>query len=193
MAGIKFYFIIFIFIILSIFSNAQTFNYTHYTTDDGLASSNIYAAYQDSKKFIWFASEGGVNRFDGYTFDLFTTENGLADNDVLKIFEDSFGRIWFLSISGHLSFYLNGEIHNEKTDSFLKNSYNGSGFFYAFEDSKKRIWFCSYNACVSMLERNKFVKICAQRSSPDVGICGNEDAAGRLLFYSEFRKYLFDE
>jgi signal transduction histidine kinase/ligand-binding sensor domain-containing protein len=173
--------------------NAQTFNYSQYTVENGLANSNVYISFQDSKNFIWLGTEGGVNRFDGKTFDTFTTQDGLADNDVLRIFEDRKGRIWFLTIGGHLSYYLDGKIYNEKTDPYLSKAFTGAGFFYAFEDHKERIWFCSYNAIASVLDGRDIFKIKIEKSYPNFGLCADEDSSGNIFLYSSKSKYLFNE
>lgn len=41
------------------------FNFLHYTTDNGLPSNCIRDICQDSEGFIWFATDGGLVRFDG--------------------------------------------------------------------------------------------------------------------------------
>jgi signal transduction histidine kinase/ligand-binding sensor domain-containing protein len=172
---------------------AQTYNYTHYSVENGLASSNVYVAFQDSKKFMWIGTEHGVNRFDGKTFETYTTENGLADNDVLRIFEDSKGRIWFLTIGGHLSYFKDGKIFNEKSNPYLLKGFTGAGIYYAFEDSKKRIWFCSYNAIVSVLENESFSQIKIEDSYPAYGACVDEDDKGDIFLFSKNKKFKYVE
>ncbi|MEO8210228.1 MAG: two-component regulator propeller domain-containing protein [bacterium] len=179
--------------IIDIYSFGQTFNYTHYTVEDGLASTNVYVAFQDSKHFMWLGTDNGVNRFDGKNFEIYTTENGLADNDVLRIFEDSQQRIWFLTIGGHLSYFKDGKIHNERTDPYLSKGYTGAGLFYAIEDNKNRIWFCSYNAVVSVLEKDEFFNIKIATAYPNFGVCVDQDSTGKIFLFSQFNKHLFDE
>src|SRR5271163_3071507 len=79
----------------------------HYSIGEGLPSSETYSSFQDSKGYIWIASDMGVSRFDGYNFKVFTTADGLTDNTVFKFLEDHAGRIWFYTFSGRLSFYFN--------------------------------------------------------------------------------------
>lgn len=75
----------------------QTPHFRNYTVDDGLPSSLVYRAFQDSRGFIWFCTDKGLARFDGYKFEKFTTKNGLPNNDIWQCAEDSHQRIWFLS------------------------------------------------------------------------------------------------
>ncbi len=122
-------------------TQAETLNFRNYSVKDGLANSTIYYTFQDSKGFIWFATETGVNRFDGQKFELFTMDNGLSDNEVLKIQEDSAGRIWFLTLNGKLSYYYNRKFYNTTNNPLLKKSICNATFMSFFEDSRHRLWF----------------------------------------------------
>jgi hypothetical protein len=91
--------LLFIFLLISSLSFAQYPFLRSYTVDNGLPSSNVYRAYQDSKGFLWFCTDKGLARFDGYHFESFTTKNGLPNNDVWQCAEDNQKRIWFLTYS----------------------------------------------------------------------------------------------
>ena len=55
---------------------------------------------------MWFATEYGVSRFDGFVFQNFGKQEGLSDDDVFGMFQDSKDRIWFLMSNGTLSYYI---------------------------------------------------------------------------------------
>jgi ligand-binding sensor domain-containing protein len=127
------------------FSAEAQFSYSiQYTVNDGLPSSKIYDIHQDGKGYIWFATENGVSRFNGYTFTNFTTREGLASNSTLRLYEDYRGRIWFLSYQGTLSYYHEGEIeayrHNDKLKDvsvpFIANIY---------VDEEETLWLSPFN------------------------------------------------
>ncbi|MEM7036591.1 MAG: two-component regulator propeller domain-containing protein [Bacteroidota bacterium] len=115
-------------------------HFTNYTVNDGLPSSIVYHVMQDSRGYIWLATEFGVSRFDGYQFVNFTTEDGLGDNVVFKIHEDSHGRIWFMTYNGKFCYYKDGQIHNHLTDPFLDISQRDRMLFGFFEDKKNTVW-----------------------------------------------------
>ena len=119
----------------------QTLPFKNYSVNQGLASSTIYSIHQDSKGFIWLATESGVNRFDGKTFELFTIDNGLSDNEVLQIKEDSKGRIWFLTLNGKLSYYFQKKFYNTENNKLLRQSICKGSFVSFFEDSNHHLWF----------------------------------------------------
>ena len=73
---------------------AQEFQYKAFTVIDGLPSNYIYRALEDNNGYLWIATDAGVARFDGQSFQIFTTDNGLPDNEVLSIFKETNGRIW---------------------------------------------------------------------------------------------------
>src|SRR5258705_2375788 len=83
----------------------QSYNYRHYTVDDGLISSTTYNTFQDSKGFIWFCTDAGVNRFNGKVFEKFSQDEGLSDNEEFRMYEDKKGRTWFLTYNGMLTLY----------------------------------------------------------------------------------------
>ena len=73
-------------------------NFKYYKVEDGLTSNTIYTVLQDSKGFMWFGTEYGINRFDGYTFISYENipgdENSLINNSVYTIVEDETQRLW---------------------------------------------------------------------------------------------------
>lgn len=60
-----------LFIFLSIVFNAQNrnFSFQHYSTEDGLSNSNIFAIKQSNNHLMYIATENGVYHFDGYNFN----------------------------------------------------------------------------------------------------------------------------
>ena len=119
---------------------AQEYSFNNFTTEDGLPSNMVYEAYQDSKGFMWFSTDAGVSRFDGYEFINFTTQDGLAGNEIFHTYEDSRGRIWFLSYNGKLSYYFDGNIYNPKNTPFLKEASVDSYLNCIVEDHQGNIW-----------------------------------------------------
>lgn len=74
------------------------------TIHDGLSLSSVYCIFQDSKGFMWFGTEDGLNRFDGKNFRIFRPDprdkNSLSDRWIEHIYEDSTGIFWFGSRGG---------------------------------------------------------------------------------------------
>ncbi len=85
----------------------------HYSINEGLPCTETYKVFEDSKGYIWIASDMGVSRFDGYDFTVYTTTDGLTDNTVFSFFEDPKGRIWFYTFTGRLCYFYNDSIYSK--------------------------------------------------------------------------------
>ncbi|HLO92239.1 MAG TPA: two-component regulator propeller domain-containing protein, partial [Lentimicrobium sp.] len=110
----------FLLLLSSTFSLAQQPAFRNYSVDDGLPSSEVYHIMQDSRGYIWMATNMGVSRFDGRDFINYDVQNGLPENTVFEIFEDETGRLWFISFPFQLSYYKNDSIHPYKFNDKLK-------------------------------------------------------------------------
>ena len=58
-----------------------------YTVADGLAHNVVNKIFRDSRGFLWFGTNDGLSRFDGYTFTNYGTAEGLPHptvNDILE-------------------------------------------------------------------------------------------------------------
>lgn len=86
-----------------------------YTSDTQLSSSLINSMYQDSKGYIWTATEDGLNKYDGAKFVVYRNKKnspGTAKNNYVRtIFEDKNKNLFFGFINGL-------QIYNHGTDSF---------------------------------------------------------------------------
>jgi ligand-binding sensor domain-containing protein len=73
--------------------NINTGTYKKYTTLDGLIDNYVVGITQDKSGNIWFATSGGVSRFDGAHFQNFTSKDGLSDTAITSITCDNQGDI----------------------------------------------------------------------------------------------------
>lgn len=95
--AIKFCFVI-LFTLIFLDASPVELNFKYYKAEDGLSSNTVYTALQDSKGFMWFGTENGLNRFDGYTFTVHRNiprnEHSLVNNYVYCLIEDDHQSIW---------------------------------------------------------------------------------------------------
>lgn len=77
---------------------AQNFNFERISVEQGLSSANVNYIFQDHKKTLWFATEDGLNRYDGMTFTAFRQalpdSLGVGAQSVTSLYEDSRGYLW---------------------------------------------------------------------------------------------------
>jgi ligand-binding sensor domain-containing protein len=46
-----------------------------FTTNEGLSNNEITKIIQDKSGYIWISTQNGLNRFNGYSFDVFRMDN----------------------------------------------------------------------------------------------------------------------
>jgi signal transduction histidine kinase/ligand-binding sensor domain-containing protein/CheY-like chemotaxis protein len=72
--------------------------FQHLSVEQGLSQSSVMCILQDNRGFMWFGTEEGLNRYDGYEFVTYRPdpENplSLGRNYVRLLFEDSAGTLW---------------------------------------------------------------------------------------------------
>lgn len=133
---------------------AQQLPFRNLTVEDGLAGSVVNYILQDSRGYIWFATQTGVSRFDGINFKNFTTQNGLSDNTILKIYEDKNSRIWFFAFNGIPSFYQNGKISQLDSAKKFQSTYLTT----MLEDDCGNLWLGSLSDGVLKIEKYKITQ-----------------------------------
>ena len=80
--------------------NAQQYDYAfeHITAKDGLSQNNINCILQDRNGFMWFGTDDGLNRYDGYDFVTYNlnskTQYALSSNIIMDLVEDIDHNIW---------------------------------------------------------------------------------------------------
>ena len=171
--------------VLAVGAMAQSTYLQHFGTKEGLPSNNCFYTLQDTKGYIWVASDAGVSRFDGKLFENFSVDDGLPDNQILQLKEDNQGRIWFLTLNGQLSYFLNGKFFNEHNDKLLKLLKFNAVVVSFFQDSKGRIWFGTNKNVLVMWDGKSITKfISANKRRLFINTFIHEDAQGKIWAYS---------
>jgi signal transduction histidine kinase/ligand-binding sensor domain-containing protein/CheY-like chemotaxis protein len=76
----------------------RTLRFEQLNVEDGLAQESVLAIAQDRQGFMWFGSQAGLSRFDGYRTVIYrnsvTDPDSLAENWVRVLHFDPLGRMW---------------------------------------------------------------------------------------------------
>ena len=90
-------------------SLAQSVKFNHLTVDEGLSNNIVNTVIQDRAGFIWFATDDGLNRYDGYEFKVFRHDandsNSISGNSIWALTQDKNGNIWIGTKAGILDRY----------------------------------------------------------------------------------------
>lgn len=79
---------------------AQRLPVKTYSVADGLLRDSTVKIKQDSHGFLWFCTNDGVSRFDGYGFTNFTVADGLPERHASDFLETRSGTIWIATRKG---------------------------------------------------------------------------------------------
>ncbi|MEO1212952.1 MAG: two-component regulator propeller domain-containing protein [Bacteroidota bacterium] len=101
-------FLSFILLLLpQVYSQSDQIYFEQISPDQGLSQNDVNCIMQDSQGFMWFGTNDGLNRYDGYTFEVFKPDQNKAfsinSNLILSLEEDQRGRIWIGTAGAGLS------------------------------------------------------------------------------------------
>ncbi len=78
--------------------------FEHLTMRDGLSQSTVEGILQDSRGYLWMATESGLDRYDGNSIRVYRRERGnpqaLASDYIWTMAEDAHGDLWLATIGG---------------------------------------------------------------------------------------------
>ena len=88
--------------------SAQPFMFRHLEVADGLSNNSVYSIFKDRDGFMWFGTNSGLNRFDGYTFKIYRHLSGdscsLPNSYVWGIMEEPDNYFWLKTGTGYARF-----------------------------------------------------------------------------------------
>ncbi len=100
-------------------SFSQKLSFDHYAVRDGISQSEILCIFQDDEGYMWFGTQNGLNKFDGYTFVKYFYDpldsNSVSNSWIFDIAEDANGFLW-IATKGGLNRY------DKRTDRFTRIS-----------------------------------------------------------------------
>ncbi|GAB2796079.1 two-component regulator propeller domain-containing protein [Rhabdobacter roseus] len=146
-------------------ANAEQPTFTALTSLDGLSSNTVQAIMKDRQGLLWFATDDGLNRYDGTEFIVYRHEKGnpasLGSNDVSALYEDRKGQVWVGSIQGSLSLY------DRKKDSFT-TVVDQVSVTAITSDRSGKLWVATMTGLLTVdPDTRQVVRFSQQRGVPD--------------------------
>ncbi len=123
----------------------------HISPEQGLSQSTIYAIVQDSQGFMWFGTQDGLNRYDGYSITVFkhdaSDSNSIGDNSIWSLLNDNTGNLWIGTMRGGVERYdpaQNRFFHYPHRDND-PTTVSENNVISLFQDSNGDIWLGTLN------------------------------------------------
>ena len=83
--------------------------FENFNSSDGLSQHDINCILQDNDGFLWFGTNDGLNKYDGYNFKVFkpskNIKSSISGRIIQKMVSDSYGNLWIASLDGGLNYY----------------------------------------------------------------------------------------
>ncbi|MCW8849359.1 MAG: triple tyrosine motif-containing protein, partial [Melioribacteraceae bacterium] len=136
-------------------------NFDHLTTKDGLSNSAVTCIYQDKIGFMWFGTQDGLNRYDGYTFKIFKHNpddtTSLSDNFIFSIYENESGILYFETQSGKLNQYdpLKETFKVVSKDDLDLYKFNMNSVLALLYDGPELVWSGGLSQPSGLVKKNK--------------------------------------
>lgn len=89
------------------YSQSDQIYFEHISPDQGLSQNDVNCILQDTQGFVWIGTNDGLNRYDGYNFEVFKPDQSktyaINSNLIQSLGEDLFGHIWIGTAGAGLS------------------------------------------------------------------------------------------
>jgi ligand-binding sensor domain-containing protein/signal transduction histidine kinase len=158
--------------------------------EQGLSQVSVNCILQDSKGFMWFGTQEGLNRYDGYEFKYYKNDpedsTTISDNYIWCITEDKSGILWIGTNDGGLNSF---DPATEKFTSYKHDKNNNDSLSHNYvksicEDHEGVLWIGTLGGGLNKFDRKtgKFKTYSAEATDLSSNIVTSiiEDQSGTL-------------
>jgi len=170
-------------IFLSVICFAQNtdkpIHFDHLTINEGLSHNTVFCMLQDYHGYIWIGTQNGLNKYDGYRFEVYrsfdskNTYKGFVGKTISCLFEDSQQNLWVGTRKNGIN------IRKKYSDQFINLQSNADfsaieGFDIAsfYEDTEGNIWIATIGA--GILKYNPTTKFSQHFTRENSGLSNND-------------------
>lgn len=120
--------------------------FEHLTVEDGLSNSAVMFILQDADGFMWFGTQDGLNKYDGYKITVYRHNDddpySLSSNTVMSGYQTRDGALWFGTDPGGLNRYdkATNQFTSYRYEATNPNSISNDSIWAIYEDSRGILW-----------------------------------------------------
>ncbi len=138
----------------------RAIRFEHLLPEDGLSSATVYSLLQDREGFLWIGTEGGLNRFDGYSFESFRHDPdaaaSLASDDISFMLQDGEGHLWLATWGGGLDRFdpATESVRHFRADPARRDRLQDDRVQHVVEDARGVFWIGTFSGGLSRYDRS---------------------------------------
>lgn len=128
------------------FAQTTKIKFNQIGLEQGLSQSTVYAITQDKKGFLWFGTDDGLNRYDGYSINIFKhnpiDSNTVADNTIICLLSDNKGDLWIGTRRNGVDRYVisKNKFYHYKFSNANSHTISDNSINALYEDSNGNLW-----------------------------------------------------
>jgi len=163
------------------YSQQNNLHFDHLTIADGLPEAQVQSIVQDKLGYIWFTTQDGLVKYDGYQVKVYKlgieNKTNFPDYIVTDVFLDKQGQLWANTASNGLFRY---DISRDRFTQFKNRQVSQEGYrLNARIDSAGKIWYLIYKKNILSVEKfDPATRNFTRYDKPEKGL--------RALTYTEF-------
>lgn len=168
----------------------QEIKFEHISLQQGLSQTSVFSIAQDRKGFMWFATQDGLNRYDGYSFLVYRHDpqdsSSLSDNYVTALLVTRDGTLWAGTRGGGLNRFIprTAQFTHYRHDPLNVRTISNDEVRCIYEDRAGALWvgttggLCRYDAATDRFKRFTHEPGNSRSIPPGLVQCLFEDKSG---------------
>jgi ligand-binding sensor domain-containing protein len=179
-------------------SAGQHLRFERISLEEGLSQSTVFCMLQDSRGFMWFGTEDGLNKYDGYNFTVYKHDpedpNRWSYTYIQALIEDRSGILWFGTSDGGLIRYDRNldQFTHYRNDPNDPSSISDNEITAIYQDRDGNLWIGTGGGGLERFDRENERFIHYQHNPDDTDSLGSnavfaiyEDQGGTLWIGTE--------
>jgi len=186
----------------SLHAQTSVEHFKRLSTEEGLSQSIVTCIFQDSRGFLWFGTQNGLNKYDAYSFTIYRNDSSqrhtLSGNFIRCIYEDTERNMWIGTEDRGLNLY--DRFQDRFVPVALKTN-NGEKLdnlsIYSIIDNKmNELWLATSEGLIKFHKTNRTTEKILLNSEENLAFVVNtllSDKKNRIWVGTENGLFLFDQ